>query len=107
MPSVARALRPVDRLEVWTIVDTALDLFSTMPDRAATELPNLLRAGLKEFSGAGLCCAAWGLSLLVRASVDGTERTVLFDAGPEAYAFERNATRLGLDLVGERRAMTR
>ncbi len=100
MPSVARALRPVDRLEVWTIVDTALDLFSTMPDRAATELPNLLRAGLKEFSGAGLCCAAWGLSLLVRASVDGTERTVLFDAGPEAYAFERNATRLGLDLSG-------
>lgn len=100
MDAVARALRPVDRLEVWTVVDTTLDLFSTAPPDVSAELTNLVRGGLRELGGAGLCCAAWGLSLLLRLTIDGAERALLFDAGPEAYALERNVARLGLDLSG-------
>ncbi|KAK5265171.1 hypothetical protein LTR96_009539 [Exophiala xenobiotica] len=43
-----------------------------------------------------ICCGAHGLSLLVTATKGETTHTLLFDAGPEAEAFERNARRLGL-----------
>jgi 7,8-dihydropterin-6-yl-methyl-4-(beta-D-ribofuranosyl)aminobenzene 5'-phosphate synthase len=39
-----------------------------------------------------------GLSCLVTAYRGDKTRTVLFDTGPEDYAFERNVTRLGVDL---------
>ncbi|KAK5452921.1 hypothetical protein LTS15_007069 [Exophiala xenobiotica] len=43
-----------------------------------------------------ICCGAHGLSLLVTATKRETTHTLLFDAGPGAEAFERNARRLGL-----------
>ena len=46
-----------------------------------------------------LCCAAHGLSCLVTAHRGSKSHTVLFDTGPEEYAFERNVTRLGADLA--------
>jgi 7,8-dihydropterin-6-yl-methyl-4-(beta-D-ribofuranosyl)aminobenzene 5'-phosphate synthase len=49
-------------------------------------------------AGKCLCCAAHGLSCLVTAHRGTARHTVLFDTGPEEYAFERNVTRLGADL---------
>lgn len=93
------ALRPVDRLEVCVVVDNALDLLSTVPKSVTPELPNLIAAGATELSGAHSCCAAWGLSLLVRTYVGDERRAVLFDAGPEGDTVRANARKLGLDLA--------
>lgn len=90
-------LRAVDTLEVDVLVDNALDVLSTVPDHVTTELQNVVKAGATKLSGSCLCCAAWGLSLAITTRVDGRSRTLLFDAGPEPYAFERNSTRLGFD----------
>lgn len=91
------ALRPVDSLEVRVVVDNVLDILSTVPDSVTPELPNLLRAGATEITGSCLCCAAWGLSLVITTRVGGESRSLLFDTGPEAYALERNGQRLGVD----------
>ena len=88
------ALRPVDKLEVCVVVDNVLDLLSTVPQSVTPELPNLIAAGATELSGACSCCAAWGLSLLIRTYVADERRTVLFDAGPRRRpATARPATR--------------
>jgi 7,8-dihydropterin-6-yl-methyl-4-(beta-D-ribofuranosyl)aminobenzene 5'-phosphate synthase len=93
------ALRPVDRLEVCVVVDNVLDLLSTVPQSVTPELPNLVAAGATELSGSSTCCAAWGLSLLVRTWVGDERRTVLFDAGPQGDTLRDNARRLGLRLA--------
>jgi 7,8-dihydropterin-6-yl-methyl-4-(beta-D-ribofuranosyl)aminobenzene 5'-phosphate synthase len=91
-------LQPVERLEVTVVVDNSLDLLSSVPEAVTPEFPNLLAAGATAMSGPSICCAAWGLSLAIRATSGGRSRTLLFDGGPEGWAFERNASRLGLDL---------
>src|SRR5689334_16574417 len=91
------ALRPVDKLEVCVVVDNVLDLLSTVPQSVTPELPNLISAGTTELSGACSCCAAWGLSLLIRTYVGDEQRTVLFDAGPEGDTVCANARKLGLE----------
>jgi 7,8-dihydropterin-6-yl-methyl-4-(beta-D-ribofuranosyl)aminobenzene 5'-phosphate synthase len=58
-----------------------------------------MRRGVRVMGGKCLCCAAHGLSCLVTVSRGGERRTLLFDSGPEEYAFERNVTRLGADLA--------
>jgi 7,8-dihydropterin-6-yl-methyl-4-(beta-D-ribofuranosyl)aminobenzene 5'-phosphate synthase len=93
------ALRPVDRLEVCVVVDNVLDLLSTVPQSVTPELPNLLAAGATVLSGSCSCCAAWGLSLLIRTYVADERRTVLFDAGPEGDTVRANARKLGLDFA--------
>jgi 7,8-dihydropterin-6-yl-methyl-4-(beta-D-ribofuranosyl)aminobenzene 5'-phosphate synthase len=90
-------LRPVDALEVHVLVDNALDILSTVPDSVTSELPNLVKAGATELSSSCLCCAAWGLSLVITTRVGDNRKSMLFDAGPEAYALHRNGTRLGFD----------
>jgi 7,8-dihydropterin-6-yl-methyl-4-(beta-D-ribofuranosyl)aminobenzene 5'-phosphate synthase len=89
----------VDRLEVCVLVDNVLDLLSTVPKSVVPELPNLLAAGLTELSGEHSCCAAWGLSLVVRTWVGDERRTVLFDAGPEGDTLRANARKLKIDLA--------
>jgi 7,8-dihydropterin-6-yl-methyl-4-(beta-D-ribofuranosyl)aminobenzene 5'-phosphate synthase len=96
MPS---PLRPVDRLEVCVVVDNVLDLLSTVPQSVTPELPNLVAAGATELSGSCSCCAAWGLSLLVRTWIADERRTVLFDAGPQGTTLRDNARKLGLDFA--------
>jgi 7,8-dihydropterin-6-yl-methyl-4-(beta-D-ribofuranosyl)aminobenzene 5'-phosphate synthase len=91
------ALRPVDKLEVCVVVDNVLDLLSTVPQSVTPQLPNLMSAGMTELSGSCSCCAAWGLSLLIRTYVGDERRTVLFDAGPEGDTVLANARKLGLD----------
>ncbi|MGI8648384.1 MAG: MBL fold metallo-hydrolase [Acidimicrobiales bacterium] len=91
-------LLPVDGLEVRVLVDNVTDGLSSTPAHVESEFSYAVRRGLLRVSGRSLCCAVHGLSLLLTARRGGRERTVLFDTGPEEYAFERNATRLGAPL---------
>ncbi len=91
-------LVPVDRVEVQVLVDNATDGLSTTPANVETEFAFATRRGLRASSGRCLCCAVHGLSCLITAHRGDKRHTVLFDSGPEDYAFERNTTRLGADL---------
>jgi 7,8-dihydropterin-6-yl-methyl-4-(beta-D-ribofuranosyl)aminobenzene 5'-phosphate synthase len=92
-------LVPLDRIQVQILVDNSTDGLSTVPSHAETELASLVRRGAPELSGDCLCCACHGFSCLVTAHRGPIRHTVLFDSGPEEYAFERNAQRLGVDLA--------
>lgn len=92
-------LKPVDACDVLVLVDNVSDILSTVPDNVTAEIPNVLRAGAQELSGRCLCCAQWGLSLIVSARSGDTQRTMLFDSGPEDYGVDRNSNRLGVDLA--------
>ncbi len=89
--------RPVDRLEVLILVDNVTDALSTNPEFVRSEPQNLIRAGMTEWGGEAICCAHFGLSLLLTAHVGDRRHTLLFDGGPEGYAVERNGDRLGVD----------
>ena len=91
-------LAAVDRLEIQVLVDNATDMLSSTPAHVESESAGLMRRGIRIMGGKCLCCAAHGLSCLVTAWRGETRHTVLFDSGPEEYAFERNVTRLGVDL---------
>ena len=92
------SLAPVDRLEILVLVDNATDILSSTPSHVESESAGLTRRGIRMMAGKCLCCAAHGLSCLVTAHRGAASHTVLFDTGPEDYAFERNVTRLGADL---------
>ena len=92
-------LEPVDRLDILVLVDNATDTLSSTPAFVETESARMNRRGLRAMASKCLCCAAHGLSCLVTAHRGGKSHTVLFDTGPEEYAFERNVTRLGADLA--------
>jgi 7,8-dihydropterin-6-yl-methyl-4-(beta-D-ribofuranosyl)aminobenzene 5'-phosphate synthase len=90
----------VDKVEIQVLVDNATDSLSSISANAESEFAYLDRHGMRELSGDALCCACHGLALLITATRGTRTRTILFDSGPEQYAFERNSTRLGLDLGG-------
>jgi RNA polymerase sigma factor (sigma-70 family) len=90
-------MQQVDSLTVSVVVDNTTDMLSTRPPHVNSELRVLFAAGMRELAGEGLCSAHHGLSLLIIARANGQERTVLFDAGPDPYAIERNARRMGLE----------
>lgn len=92
------ALTPVDKLEVLVLVDNATDMLSSTPSHVEGEAAGLMRRGIRMVASKCLCCAAHGLSCLVTAHRGDTSHTILFDTGPEEYAFERNVTRLAADL---------
>jgi 7,8-dihydropterin-6-yl-methyl-4-(beta-D-ribofuranosyl)aminobenzene 5'-phosphate synthase len=92
-------IAPVDSLEIQILVDNATDMLSSTPSHVESEGAGLMRRGVRVMGGKCLCCAAHGLSCLVTAVRGGERRTLLFDSGPEEYAFERNVTRLGADLA--------
>ena len=94
MPTVT----PVDSLEVQILVDNATDWLSSNPPHVENEVQALTRRGFRAMAAKCLCCAAHGLSCLVTARRGALSHTLLFDTGPEEYAFERNVTRLGADL---------
>jgi 7,8-dihydropterin-6-yl-methyl-4-(beta-D-ribofuranosyl)aminobenzene 5'-phosphate synthase len=91
-------LEPIDRVEIQVLIDNATDSLSTTPDYTESEFAYLARHGMKELDGDALCYACHGLSLLISGFRGATRHTILFDSGPEAYAFERNTERLGIDL---------
>jgi len=91
-------LVPVDSVEIQILVDNATDILSSTPSHVESESAGLMRRSIRMMASKCLCCAAHGLSCLVTAHRGAASHTVLFDTGPEEYAFERNATRLGADL---------
>lgn len=91
-------LAPVDKVEVHVLVDNVTDSLSTVSSHAESEFAYLARRGMRELAGEYLCCACHGLSYFITAHRGAAQHTVLFDSGPEEYAFERNAQALGLDL---------
>lgn len=98
-------IEPVDRCDVVVLVDNVTDILSSIPDSITGEVANVFKAGAKELSGRCLCCAHWGLSLVITAERGPARRTLLFDTGPEGYAVERNGDRLGLDFASIDAAM--
>jgi 7,8-dihydropterin-6-yl-methyl-4-(beta-D-ribofuranosyl)aminobenzene 5'-phosphate synthase len=90
-------LKGVDACEVLVLVDNVSDLLSTVPAGVTPEIPNVFGAGARELSGRCLCCAQWGLSLIVTVRSGAHARTLLFDSGPEGYGVARNGDRLGVD----------
>ncbi|MDX2159107.1 MAG: MBL fold metallo-hydrolase [Hyphomicrobiaceae bacterium] len=91
-------LLEADSVEILILVDNVTDNLSSTPRFVETELSRLARRGVGLVAGDCLCCAAHGLSCLVTVRRGGEERTLLFDTGPEADVFARNAQRLGADL---------
>jgi 7,8-dihydropterin-6-yl-methyl-4-(beta-D-ribofuranosyl)aminobenzene 5'-phosphate synthase len=89
-------LTAVDRCEVLVLVDNVNDLLSSLPANVTGEIANVVKAGATQLAGRCLCCAQWGLSLVVRTSSRGVTHTVLFDSGPEGYGVKRNGAKLGL-----------
>jgi 7,8-dihydropterin-6-yl-methyl-4-(beta-D-ribofuranosyl)aminobenzene 5'-phosphate synthase len=90
-------LEAVDKVEIRILADNVTDGLSSNPSFVESEMANLGRRNIS-FSARCLCCAVHGLSCLVTVHRGETTRTVLFDSGPEDYAFERNVSRLGIDL---------
>lgn len=91
-------LLEVERLDIQILVDNATDILSSAPAQVETESAGLMRRGVRVMGGKCLCCAAHGLSCLLRIEAGGVTRSLLFDTGPEEYAFERNVTRLAAEL---------
>jgi len=92
-------LVPVDRLEVQVLIDDVSDLLSSVPAFAESEFVYLMRTGRMPVIGADcMCCAVHGFSSLITAYRGSQNHTMLFDTGPEPYAFMRNSQRLNADL---------
>jgi 7,8-dihydropterin-6-yl-methyl-4-(beta-D-ribofuranosyl)aminobenzene 5'-phosphate synthase len=93
-------LQQVDRLEVQILVDNVIDNPSSVPSFVETEFASLSRRrhGSWVLGGSCLCCAAHGLSCLIRIHAAGSIKTLLFDKGPEDRTFEQNVSRIGANL---------
>jgi 7,8-dihydropterin-6-yl-methyl-4-(beta-D-ribofuranosyl)aminobenzene 5'-phosphate synthase len=90
-------LTEVDALEFLVLVDNVTDSQSSNPPEVLPEWSVLLTGGkLRLLAGSNICCAHHGLSVLLTATVSGRTHTVLFDAGPAAATFQRNAEILGV-----------
>ncbi len=90
----------VDALDVLVLVDNVTDSLSSNPPDVLPEWSVLLTGGkLRLLAGSNICCAHHGLSLLLTARVGSRTRTLLFDAGPAAATFQRNAEILGVDFA--------
>ena len=90
-----RDLVAVDRVEVDVLVDNVTDSLSTVPKDVVNEVPILMKNGaLKMAAGEYRCCAHHGLSLIITAHAGPERRTLIFDAGPEAYTVTRNGALL-------------
>src|SRR5436853_2313544 len=76
-------------------MDNVTDSLSTVPAGITNEMPMLLKHGtLPVSAGEYRCCAEHGLSLVITATAGGEKRTLIFDAGPEAYGIARNGALL-------------
>jgi 7,8-dihydropterin-6-yl-methyl-4-(beta-D-ribofuranosyl)aminobenzene 5'-phosphate synthase len=92
------ALRAVDTLVVDVLIDNLSDNYSSKPPHVSPEFNNVIAAGAKELSGAGLCCAELGLSVMLTVKAGAQRHKLLFDAGPEGSVLLRNSRNLGVRL---------
>ena len=89
--NIAAALLPVDSIQVSVLVDNVSDTLSTVPKDVKNEMAILLeKDSLPMAAGEFRCCAHHGLSLVIAATIGRDKQTLIFDAGPEAYAVTRN-----------------
>lgn len=89
-----------DALEILVLVDNVTDSLSSNPPDVLPEWSVLLTGGkLRVLAGSNICCAHHGLALLLTATVGAEKHTLLFDAGPAAATFQRNAEILGVDFA--------
>ena len=91
-------LQPVDSLDIHILVDNTTDMLSSTPANVESEAVGIFKRGGRMLGGLCLCCAAHGLSCLITARRGDQTHTVLFDTGPEEMVFERNVSRLAVDL---------
>ncbi|HKJ00075.1 MAG TPA: MBL fold metallo-hydrolase [bacterium] len=98
-------LRPVERLEVQVLVDNVTDYLSTNPEHVRSESQCHVANGMETMTGESICCAHHGYSLVLTAHVGRDTHTLLFDAGPEAYAVTRNSANLRVDMGAVEAAM--
>lgn len=90
-------IQPLESCNVTVLVDNVTDLLSSVPNSVTGEIANVFKAGAKVLSGRCICCAQFGLSLVITAQRGAMTHTLLFDSGPEGYTVERNGNRLGVD----------
>jgi hypothetical protein len=74
-------LRAVDEVEVLVLLDNVSDNLSSIPAGARHEREFLQLRGMTTRVGECLCCAAWGLSLLLTLRRGDERHAPLFDAG--------------------------
>ncbi len=98
-------LKEIDACNVTVLVDNVMDILSTAPSTVTGHVANVFKVGATELSGKCLCCSHWGLSLVITTQLDQSERTMLFDSGPEGATVERNGNRLGVDFTSIEAAM--
>ncbi|HYH41387.1 MAG TPA: MBL fold metallo-hydrolase [Burkholderiales bacterium] len=92
---VAGRLIEADSIEVLVLVDNVTDSLSSVPRDVRNETAVLRKAGsLPVSAGEYRCCAHHGLSLVITVKSGREKQTLLFDAGPEAYAVSRNGALL-------------
>ena len=93
--NIAGHLLEADAVEVLVLVDNVTDSLSTVPRDVRNETAVLRKAGsLPMSAGEYRCCANHGLSLIITARIGRDRQTLIFDAGPEAYAVSRNGALL-------------
>lgn len=89
---------PLDGLDVLVLVDNTTDSLSTNPPGVEPEWRGLMARGrIQMLSGASICCAHHGLSLLLSARMGARTETLLFDTGAEGPTLLRNSAILGVD----------
>ncbi|KAL2866992.1 cytochrome P450 [Aspergillus lucknowensis] len=101
----------IDSLEAQIIIDNELDPMSTIaPDtvRVSGLMGHLAMGSPHHLKNRGdadrelqmedICCSAHGLSILLTATKGDRKHAILFDAGPEEDAWERNVRRMRPDL---------
>ncbi|MCB4768809.1 MBL fold metallo-hydrolase [Ancylobacter sp. Lp-2] len=91
-------MQAVDTADILFLVDNTTDSLSSNPRFVETEFAGHRRRGMPWLSGKCLCCAAHGLSCLITVRTGAARHALLFDTGPEEWVFERNVSRLGVDL---------
>jgi 7,8-dihydropterin-6-yl-methyl-4-(beta-D-ribofuranosyl)aminobenzene 5'-phosphate synthase len=93
--NITRHLVEADAVEVIVLVDNVTDSLSTVPKDVRNEVTLLRKAGSMPVSaGEYRCCAHHGLSLIITVRSGRDRQTLIFDAGPEAYAVSRNGALL-------------
>ncbi|KAL5002428.1 cytochrome P450 [Aspergillus recurvatus] len=101
----------VDSLEAHVLIDNDLDPMSTIPPdtvqvsglmgHLAMNSPHHLNDrgdAHRELQMEDICCSAHGLSIMLTATKGDQKHSILFDAGPEEEAWERNVRRMKPDL---------
>jgi 7,8-dihydropterin-6-yl-methyl-4-(beta-D-ribofuranosyl)aminobenzene 5'-phosphate synthase len=92
-------LAAADSVEIQVLVDNASDGLSSNQPFVENEMAFHWRNGMKVLGGNCLCCAAHGLSCLVKVRKGRRVRTMLFDTGPDPLVFSRNARLLKVDFA--------